>query len=276
MPLRLSCSSPVLRLFSSRAVAGSLHPPALLGVARPPAGGPAFASWLCALWERHEAAQGGGASCLDMRRPGSGALPRPTACPWGVRPGACYPLAVGAGDVDVGSRHQTHSARSSKLALRALGAARGRPGGVPLAWLWGVRGWTLSPRLTARPWGVRPGPATHWLWVGDDGVGTRHQPHSARSCELALRAAGAARGSPGGGVCCLGVGRPGFGALPRPTAHPWGVRPGPATLWLWVRGMWVCGPVTNPAARALASWLCTLLGRHEGAWRGAFLPGCGA
>ena len=46
---------------------------------------------------------------------------------------------------------------------------------------------------TARPLGGLPGPTTHWLWVrGGAGVGTRHQPHSARSCELALRAVGAA------------------------------------------------------------------------------------
>ena len=55
------------------------------------------------------------------------------------------------------------------------------------------------PPPTARPLGGLPGPTTHWLWVqGGAGVGTRHQPHSARSCELALRAVGAARGRPGG------------------------------------------------------------------------------
>ena len=50
------------------------------------------------------------------------------------------------------------------------------------------------------------------------GVGTRHQPHRARSCELALRAGLArCRGgtrAPGGGASCLGAGRPGSGALP--------------------------------------------------------------
>ena len=45
------------------------------------------------------------------------------------------------------------------------------------------------PTSTARPLGRLPGPTTHWLWVrGGAGVGTRHQPHSACSCELALRA----------------------------------------------------------------------------------------
>ena len=45
------------------------------------------------------------------------------------------------------------------------------------------------PALTARPLCGLPGPTTHWLWMrGGAGVGTRHQPHRARSCELALRA----------------------------------------------------------------------------------------
>ena len=49
------------------------------------------------------------------------------------------------------------------------------------------------PTSTARPLGGLPGPTTHWLWVrGGAGVGTHHQPHSARACELALRAVGVA------------------------------------------------------------------------------------
>ena len=49
------------------------------------------------------------------------------------------------------------------------------------------------PTPTARPLGGLPGPTTHWLWVrGGAGVGTRHQPHSVRSFELALHAVGAA------------------------------------------------------------------------------------
>ena len=95
---------------------------------------------------------------------------------------------------------------------------------------------TLLPP-TARPLGGLPGPITHWLWMrGGAGVGTRHQPHSARSCELALRSMGAARGRRGGGASCLGVGRPVSGALPTPSARPLGGLPGPTTHWLWVRG----------------------------------------
>ena len=62
---------------------------------------------------------------------------------------------------------------------------------------------------------------------------------------------------------------------PRPLV-PSGVRPGPTTHWLWVREVRAWGPVTNPTARALASWLCALWGRYEGARGGSLLPGCRA
>ena len=65
---------------------------------------------------------------------------------------------------------------------------------------------------------------------------------------------------PGGGASCLGVGRPDW-ALSHSR---------PPVLWAWARG-----PVTNPTARALASWLCALGGRLEGAQGGCLLPGCG-
>ena len=94
-------------------------------------------------------------------------------------------------------------------------------------------------------------------------------------CELALRAVGAARGRPGRGAPCLGVERPGLGALPGPTARPWGVRPGPATHRLWVRGSWAWGPIANPTARTPASWLCVLWGRHNDTrGGGGLLPVC--
>ena len=57
----------------------------------------------------------------------------------------------------------------------------GRPGSCAL------------PPLTVHSLGGLLGPTTHWLWVrGGAGAVTRHQPHSARSCELALHAVGAA------------------------------------------------------------------------------------
>ena len=48
---------------------------------------------------------------------------------------------------------------------------------------------------------------------------------------------------------------------------PTGCGCGKASAW---------GPVTNPTARAPASRLCALWGRHEGACGGRLLPGCGA
>ena len=150
---------------------------------------------------------GGGASCLDVGRPGSGALPPPTARPLGGLPGPTTHWLWVRGGAGVGTRHQPHSARSCELALRAMGAARGRPGGAPPAWVCSVRGRALShPRLPA-------------IWAG-----------------------------------CRG---------PLPT----GCGCGGVRAW---------GPVTNPTARTLASWLCALLGRHEGARGGRLLPGCGA
>ena len=72
---------------------------------------------------------GGGASCLGVGRPGSGALPPPAARPLGGLPGSTTHWLWVRGGAGVGTRHQPHSARSFELALRAVGAARGRPGG---------------------------------------------------------------------------------------------------------------------------------------------------
>ena len=220
--------------------------------------------------------RGGGGGHLLPGRPGLGALGPPTAPPLGRAAGAHYPLAVGTGGAGVWTCYQPHSARSCELALRALGAARGRPGGGASCLGVGRPGSGALPPPTACPSGHAAG-AHYALAVGAGGaaVGTRHQPQGASSCVLAWRAVGAARGRPGEGASCLGVGRPGSGALLTPTTRPLGVRPGSTTHWLWVRGLREWGPVTNPTVRALASWLCTLWGRHAGAWGGRLLPGCG-
>ena len=210
----------------------------------------------------------GGATCLRVGCPQVGRPPTPDRPSLGRAAWARYPLAVGAGGVGVGTRHQPHSARSCELALRAVGAARGRPGVAPPACVWGS-GVGRSP-TPARPSLGRAAGARYPLTVAAGGVslGTRCLPHSAHSCELSLRAVGAPRGRPGGAppACVSGV--RGLGVLPRPTARPSGVRPGPATHWLWVPGVWALGPVTNPTARALALW-----GVHKGAWGGA-PPAC--
>ena len=134
----------------------------------------------------------------------------------------------------------------------------------------GCPGLGARARLTARPWGVRPGFATHWLWGREMWVCGPVTNLTARSLASWLGVLwGRHKGAPGGGDSCLGVGRPGLGAHPHPTARPWGARPGPATHCLWVRRVWAWGPSTNQKARALASWLCALWVRHEGAQGGA-------
>ena len=206
---------------------------------------------------------GGGASCLGVGRPGSGALPPPTTRPFRRAAGAHYPLAVGAGGAGVGTRHQPHSAHCCLLALRAVGAALGCPGGAPAAWVWGVRGGALSHPRPLVPLGVRPGLTAHWLWVrGLRGPGPITSP-TARTlacwlCALWARHEGARGGTPLALVWGLRV---------RALSHPRplvlsGVWPGPTTHWPWVPGLRAWGPVTNPTARAPASWLCALWGQH--------------
>ena len=221
-------------------------------------------------------APGGGASCLGVGRPGSGASPFPTARPLRRAARARYPLAVGPRGAGVLNRHQPHSARSCELALRAVWAARGRPGGAPLAWVWGVRGRALSDFRPPVLWGVQPGPTTHWLWVrGLWAWGPVTHPTARALASWLCALWGGHEGARGAPLAWVG------GFRGRALSHPrllvlWGVRPGPTTHWLWVRGVRAWGPVTNPTACALASWLSALWGRHESAPGGCLLPGCGA
>ena len=192
----------------------------------------ALASWLCALWGRHEGARGG-RLLPGCRASGVGRSPD-SDCPGGL-PGATTHWLWVRGGAGVGTRHQPHSARSCELALRAVGGMT-VPGGAPPAWVWGVRGRALSnPRLPALWAGCRGPLPTGCGCGGVRAWGPVANP-TARSFELALRAVGAARGRLGGGASCLGVGHPGAGALPPPTVRHLGGLPGPATHWLWVRG----------------------------------------
>ena len=215
---------------------------------------------------------GGGASCLGVGRPGSGALPTPTARPLGRLPGPTTHWLWVRGGAGVGTCHQP-----TVRALACCGGGTRAPGGGASCLGVGRLASGALPPPTARPLGGLPGPTTHWLWVpGGAGVGTRHQPHSARSCELALPAVGAAGGCPGRaplawvwGVRGRALSHP---RLPALTAGCRGPLPTGCGCW----GVRAWGPVNNPTARALASWLCPLWGRQEGAQGGRLLPGCGA
>ena len=234
----------------------------------------ALASWLCALWGRHEGAPGGAplAWASGIERSPTPDRPSFGACGRGPLPTRCGCGGCGRGD---------QSPRPQHALLRAgfarCGGGTRAPGGGASCLAEGRLGSGAVPARAARPFGRAAG-AHYQLAVGAGGagVGTRHQPHSARSCVLAWRAVGAAQGRPGGAPLAWAWGVRGRAlSNPRPLVHS-GVRPGPTTYWLWVRGVRAWGPVTNPTARAPASWLCALSGRHEGARGGRLLPGCGA
>ena len=179
---------------------------------------------------------GGGGLLHGSEASGMGRSPTPDRPSLGRAAGACYPLVVGAGGVGVGTRHQSHSVRSCELALRAVEAARGRPGGGTSCLGVGRPGLGALPRPTACTWGVRFGPVTRWLWVLRVWAwGTVTYP-TARALASRLCALwGRYEGARWGGASCLGVARPGLGALRRPTPRPWGARLGPSTHWLWMR-----------------------------------------
>ena len=221
---------------------------------------------------------GGGASCLGVGRPGSGAPPPPTTRPFGRAAGAHYPLAVGAGGADVGTRHQPHSARSCELALRAVGAARGRPGQGGLLPGFGASrvGRSPTPNHSSFPvCGQRPLPTCCWC----GGWGRGDPSPTPRRALL--------RG--GFALCWGGMRVPGGGAplalvwgvrgralsYPRPLVLS-GVRPGPTTHWLWVQGPRAWQPVINPTACAFASCLVRCGGGMGVHGKGRLQPGCGA
>ena len=201
---------------------------------------------------RYKGTWGGGASCLGGGRPGLGAQQRQTARPRGLRPWLATDWLWLWGVWAWGPAN-TPTTRALESWLCASGAARGRPEGCLLP-ACGASGVARCP-TPDRPSFGRAAGARYPLAVGALGVGaeTRHQFHSARSCALTVRPVRPARGRPGRGASCLCVERPGFIALRCPTARLGGVRPGPATHWLWVRGVWAWKPATNPTTRGLAS-----------------------
>ena len=173
----------------------------------------------------------GRAAGAGVGRPGSGALPPPTARPLGGLPGRCGASGVG--------RSPTPHCPPSGLAAGAgvgppgsdaLPPPTGRPLGRLLGPVWGVRGRALShPRLPAVWAGCRGR-------CGASGVGRSPTP----DCSPSGRAAGA------------GVRRPGSDVLPPPTARPLGGLPGP--VW-GVRG-WALSHPRLPALWAGCQGRC--------------------
>ena len=203
----------------------------------------------------------------------SRAVPPPTARPLGGRPGPPTQWLSVWGDAGVGTHHQPHRARSCELALRAVGAARGRPGGGASCLGVGRPGSGALPPPSARPLGGLPAPTTHWLWV----LGLRAWVPVTNPGACALACCWGGMRVPGGGASCLGVGRPGSGALPPPNACPLGGLPGPTTHWLWVRRG--CGrgdPSPTPQRALLRAGFARCGGGMRVPWGGASCLRCGA
>ena len=219
----------------------------------------------------------GGASCLGAGRPGSGAIPPLTTRPFGRAADGPLPTGCGCGGCGRGDPSPNPQRALLLAGFASCAGGMSMPGEGASCLGVGRSGSGALPPPTPPPFVYAAG--AHYplaVGAGGSGVGTRHQPHRARSCELALHAVGAARGHLGGAPLAWVQGVRGRAlSIPRPPVL-WGVQPGPATHWLWVRRVRAWGPVTNPTARPIACWVGTMWGRHEGARGGRLLPGCGA
>ena len=205
---------------------------------------------------------GGGASpggvachCCEGRVV-SGAVPPPTARSLGGQPGPpTHWLWVrgGCGCGDPSPNPQ--SALFGAGFARCGGGGRAPGGGAPPAWVWGVRGWALSQPRVPAPWAGCRGP----LPTGCGCRGMRVWRPVTNPTGRTPACCGGGKRVPGGGTSCLGVGRPGSGALPPQTARPLGGLQGPTTHMLWVWGGAGVGTRHQPhSARSCEPALCAV------------------
>ena len=159
-----------------------------------------------------------------------GRSPTPDCPPSGRAAGAHYPLAVGAGGCGCGDPSPTPQRALLRAGFARYGGGTRAPGGGRLLPGCGASGLGRSSNPDCPPSGRAAG-AHYPLAVGAGGCG-RGDPSP--TPQRALLRAGFARCGggmrvPGAGASCLGVRRPGSGALPTPTACPLGGLPGPTT-----------------------------------------------
>ena len=147
------------------------------------------------------------------------------------------PTGCGCGGVPAWGPVTNPTARALSGWLCALwGRHEAARGGAPPARVWGVRCRALShPRLPAL-WADCRGPLPTGCGCGGMRAWGPVTNPTARALASWLCVPWGRHEGARGGASCLGVGRPGSGALPSPTARPLGGLPGPTTHWLWVRG----------------------------------------
>ena len=238
----------------------------------------ALASWLCALWGRHEGARGGrllpvcGAS--GVRRSPTADRLLFGACCRGPPPTGC-----GCGGCGRGDPSPTPQCAPLRAGFARCGGGKRAPGGGASCLCVGRPGLGALPFPTARPLGCAAG--AHWplaVGAGGVGVGTPQPPHSARSLRAGFARCGGGTGAPRGGRLLPLCGASGVRRFPTPDRSSFlSVLPGPITHWLWVRGAWAWVPVTNPTARAFAGCGgCTRAPRGGASCLCVGCPGSGA
>ena len=170
----------------------------------------ALVCWFGALWGQGEGApRGGGASLAWVWGVQGWALTHARPHVIGARNRGPLRTGCGCGGCGRGDPSPTPQRAIFQAGFarrgggtRAPGGARLLPGcGAPLV----GRSPTPNCLSSGRAAGARYPLAAS---AGAADVGTRHQPHSARSCELALRAVGAAEERPRAGLSCVSVVRP--------------------------------------------------------------------
>ena len=171
---------------------------------------------------------GGGASCLDVGRPGTGALPPLTSHLFGRAARVHYPLAVGAGGAGVGTRHQPHSARSCVLWGRHESARGGHI--LPECGASGVGRCPTPDHSSCRACGRGPPPTG--CECGGCGRGDPSPTPQRALLRAGFARCGGGTRAPGGGAPLPWVWSVRGWVLshPRPAVFL-GVRPGPASHW---------------------------------------------
>ena len=216
----------------------------------------------------------GGVACHRCEgRLVSGSVPLPAARPLEQAARVLRPVCPGCGRCGHGDPAPATQPAPLRAGVACCGGGgRASPGGVPSAVVRGALGQALPlPRLPALWAGCRGSLATG---CGCWGCG-RGDPSPTPQRAL-LRAVGTALGRPGGAPLAWV-----WGVRDRALSHPrpvvlLGCGRGPLPTGCGCGGVRACRPVTNPTARTLASWLCALWGRHEGARGGRLLSGCEA
>ena len=276
MPLRVPCPGPVLRLFSSGVVGPVPSSPCLAWGRSTPCGRACSSGLGLRAVGAARGRPGGGRLLPGYGASGAGRFPTANRLSLRRAAGARYRLALGAGGVGLGTRHQPLSARSCKLGLRAVGAAQERPGEAPLAWVW-ASGIGRSPKADRASLGRAAG-AHYPLPVGAGAVDveTRPLPQSARSCWLALRPVGRQEGARGGVSLAWAWGVRGRALCHTRLSVPGACGRGPLPPSFWCGGCGRGDPSPTPQRALLPAGIARCRGGTGAPVGGRLLPGVGA